>query len=218
MTASDSRVPSTSALSDALDRLGLPGSCDGIFPVLGAGTISGPAWTVRYEPIGIQGGTVGDYIDDVPPGCVVILDNGGRMDCTVWGDILTTAAETRGLAGTVIHGVCRDVDTRTDGMAYGLFSRGVHMRTGKDRVRMAATQVAVSLGTVVVSPGDWVVGDANGVAVVPASRREEVIELARSIVHSESAIRDALASGSTLADARAKFGYHDLQRHSPNGD
>ena len=51
----------------------------------------GRAYTVKYLPVAQDKGTVGDYIDDVPAGSVVVLDNAGRLDCTVWGDILTSS-------------------------------------------------------------------------------------------------------------------------------
>ena len=79
----------TATVSDALDRLGLPGSAHGIAPLANGLRMAGPAYTVRYVPAGDPKGTVGDYVDDVPPGGIVVLDNQGRTDATVWGDILT---------------------------------------------------------------------------------------------------------------------------------
>ena len=76
-----------------------------IIAVGGAGV--GTAFTVRYRPCGMVKGTVGDFLDDVQPGQVVVLDNGGRRYGTVWGDIMTVYAQKRGVAGTVIDGVCR---------------------------------------------------------------------------------------------------------------
>src|SRR5207245_7999461 len=107
-------------------------------------------------------GSVGDYIDDVPPGDVVVLDNGGRLDATVWGDILTIMAHRRNLGGTVIHGVCRDVDRSLE-LNYPIFSRGNYMRTGKDRVQADGYNVPVSLGEVRVVPGQLLLGDADGI-------------------------------------------------------
>ncbi len=109
---------------------------------------------------------MGDYIDDVPSGSVVVLDNSGRTDCTVWGDILTGVASRRGIAGTVINGVCRDV-ARARSIGYPVFSRGSYMRTGKDRVEVDRMDVPVSLGEVQVRPGDILVGDGDGVVVIP---------------------------------------------------
>src|SRR5579863_7581801 len=94
----------TTALSDALDRLGISGQCLGIKPLDHRFRMTGRAFTLLYGPAGSPPGTVGDYIDDVPPGGVVVLDNGGRENATVWGDILTWVASRRGIAGTVIDG------------------------------------------------------------------------------------------------------------------
>ena len=99
----------TATLSDALDKLGIAGQCYRIKPRSGSFRMAGRAWTLLYGPAANPPGTVGDYIDDVPPGSVIVLDNGGRDNATVWGDILTEIAHRRGIAGTVIDGVCRDV-------------------------------------------------------------------------------------------------------------
>src|SRR4051794_20582178 len=70
---------STAEISDALDALRLPGSVPGIGHIAGGKRLFGPAFTVRYAPVNLAApGTVGDYLDDTPPGAVVVLDNGGR--------------------------------------------------------------------------------------------------------------------------------------------
>ena len=126
------RGMSTANVSDALDRLRMPGSCFGISPLQNGQRMIGRAYTIQYVPAGSPPGTVGDYIDDVEQGQVIVLDNQGRRDCTVWGDILTAVAHNRGVGGTVIHGVCRDVYRALD-VHYPIFSSGRFMRTGKDR-------------------------------------------------------------------------------------
>lgn len=201
----------TAAVSDALDRRGLPGSALGIGPLVAGQRMAGPAFTVRYVPTGVARGNVGDYLDECETGQVVVLDNAGRLDCTVWGDILTTVAHERGLAGTAINGVCRDVH-RPAALGYPMYSRGRFMRTGKDRVEVADVQSTVSLGDVQVRPGDLVLGDDDGVVVIPFERAEEVADVAREIAHAEARIIEAAQRGAPLSEARAQFGYHELQR------
>jgi regulator of RNase E activity RraA len=140
-----------------------------------------------------------------------VLDNQGRTDATVWGDILTEYAASRGIAGTAIWGVCRDVATALR-LGYPMYSHGRFMRTGKDRVEVADTQVPVALGDVQVRPGDIVLGDDDGVVVVPRHRLAEVTDLAVTIAEREDAITAAVLSGETIGAARARFGYHTLQR------
>lgn len=204
----------TPSVSDALDRLGLVGQCLGIAPLESyVGTIAGPAFTVRYAPAASPPGTVGDFIDDVPAGSVVVIDNGGRADCTVWGDIMTQFSAARGIAATVIDGVCRDVGVALR-VGYPLFTRGRFMRTGKDRVQVEAVGDAVAIGGARVSAGDIVVADVNGVVVVPRDRAAEIAALAQSIEAAEAAIRERIADGASLASARQALGYHDLQKRA----
>jgi regulator of RNase E activity RraA len=201
---------STTTISDALDRLGIAGQVFGVTPLDRGFRLAGRAFTVRTIPVSGVRGIVGDYIDDVPAGDVVVLDNGGRLDATVWGDILTIMSHRRGLGGTVIHGVCRDA-TRSLELGYPIFSRGVYMRTGKDRVQADGTNVPVSLGEVRVEPGDVLVGDADGVLVVPAGREAEVLGIAGEITEAEDRIREEIERGSRLDEARKRHRYFQLQ-------
>nr|WP_175801924.1 RraA family protein [Burkholderia anthina] len=201
----------TPGVSDAMDKLGLPGQALGIMPLADyTKVVVGPAFTVRYVPASVPPGTVGDFIDDVAPGDVVVIDNDGRTDCTVWGDIMTQYAGLRGIAGTVIDGVCRDVN-KALGDNYPLFTAGRFMRTGKDRVQVEAVNATVAIGTVRVAARDIVVADANGVVIVPRGRAREVAQAARQIEEVESRIREQIARGKTLGAARAALGYHTLQ-------
>lgn len=202
---------STATVSDALDKLGLPGSLYGLAPLGPGQRLAGPAFTVRYVAAGSPPGTVGDYLDDVPPGAVVVLDNQARTDCTVWGDILTAVAHAKGVAGTVIDGVCRDVH-RALGLGYPIYSRGRFMRTGKDRVEVAEVGGPVTVGGVQVRPGDVLIGDQDGVVAVPSASVTDVLAVAREIAAREEGILASALAGSTIAEARAAYGYHELQR------
>src|ERR1700742_1837549 len=92
------------AITEALDRVGIPGQFLNIKPLDHRFRLTGRAFTILYGPASTPPGTVGDYIDDLEPDTVIVLDNGGRENATVWGDILTTMAHRRGIAGTVIDG------------------------------------------------------------------------------------------------------------------
>lgn len=202
----------TPSVSDALDKLGIPGQAFGIMPLTDYKKVTvGPAFTVRYVPASDPPGGVGDFIDDVAEGDVVVIDNSSRTDCTVWGDIMTQYAGIRGIVGTVVDGVCRDVD-RAVSDEYPLFTAGRWMRTGKDRVQVGGVNEPIGIGKVRVNARDIVVADANGAIIVPRHRAREVAELARRIEESEAGIRKMIAEGATIAEARRKLDYHKLQR------
>jgi regulator of RNase E activity RraA len=204
------------ALSDALDRLGIDGQAVGIMPVARTMRFAGPAFTIRMLPVGLTGGVVGDYIDDVAPGSVVVIDNDGRPNQTVWGDILTFVAHAKGIAGTVIDGVCRDSDRCVE-LGYPVFARGNTMRTGKDRATADAYNVPVQVAGVRVAPGDWLVGDADGVISIPADKVAEILAIAEEIEAAEDRIRTAVAGGMRLDEARRVTNYHSLQTRAVDG-
>ena len=203
----------TTALSDALDRLGIAGQCLNIKPLDPRFRLAGRAFTILYGPAGTPPGTVGDYIDDVPPGGVVVLDNGGRENATVWGDILTMVATRRGIAGTVIDGACRDTHLARE-LGYPIYSRSYSMRTGKDRVQVEAMGGTVNIGDARVSAGDLLRGDADGVLVIPRAHEDEVLRIAEEIDAKEEQIRRLVLDGMSLTEARRQLGYHQLQSKS----
>jgi len=201
----------TATASDALDRLGIEGGCLGIRQIVTGTRAVGRAATVRYRPFNKVGKPNNiDFLDEVQPGQIAVLDNGAREYCSVWGDIMTAHAIARGVAGTVIDGVCRDIPKMRE-LNYPMFSRGSFMHTGKDRVETDAVNVPVTLGQRRVCPGDIVIADDTGVVIVPASKAEEVIAIAREIEEAEAAIIELISSGKTLREAREIHGYYSLQ-------
>ncbi len=206
------RKLSAAEISDALDYFKLPGSALGISCIAGPERVVGFAFTVRFAPVdSAKPGTVGDYLDDIPQGAVAVLDNAGRADCTVWGGIMSRIAAKRQIAGTVINGVCRDT-AEAETVGYSLYALGRFMRTGKDRVQVEAVGAPISLGDVRVNPGDLIVGDRDGIVVVPASRALDVLRRAKIMSDVESKIVEAALAGMPLNEARREFGYHSLQR------
>lgn len=211
---------STSEISDALNRFGVKGGLDGIKPVVLGKRIVGPALTVRKLPADAvkpkKGG--GDYLDIARKGDVIVIDNGGRLDCTVFGDILAAGCQQAGLEGTVIYGCCRDIASLKK-IDYPVFSKGTYMQTGKDMTQYDALNVPVGIYNVLVEPGDIIVGDNSGVLVIPQELAEKVLAAAQEISEAENLIKKSTDQGLdledahlSLAEARKKYGYWDLQK------
>lgn len=200
----------TASVSDALDKMGITCGLHGIQDVTGGHHICGEAFTVHYIPCGQVKGTVGDFIDDVQPGQVVVIDNAGRNYCTVWGDIMTFTAKLKGIEATVIDGVCRDVAGIKE-LDYPIFTKGKYMVTGKERVQVDQVNVPVAVSGVQVRPGDIILGDDSGALVIPADAAEKALEIAEGIEQTEQKIITEVKNGSSLKAAREKLGYHHLQ-------
>lgn len=200
----------TTCVSDAMDKLCIPCGLHGIKPVITGKTICGTAYTVRYIPCSIVKGTVGDFLDDVDKGQVIVIDNNGRTDCTVWGDLMSLASLQRGIEGTLINGVCRDIPAIKK-MEYPVYSKGHYMVTGKDRVQLDTLNQPVSISGVQVRPGDIILCDDSGAIVIPVEKAEEALKIAEEINTKEKLIESEIKKGSTLKEAREKAGYHKLQ-------
>lgn len=200
----------TASISDALDKLRIPGSALGISPLSNDARVVGRAFTVKFIPKGANTETSGDYLDDVAAGSIVVIDNDHRLDCTVWGDIMTKVAVSKKIAGTVIAGVCRDTALALQ-LKYPIFSSGRFMRTGKDRLELSSVNKPVNIGGVKVTPGDLVIGNSDGIVFVPKGMEQEVLELAKKIEATEQKIMAEIESGKGLKEAREIHGYHRLQ-------
>ncbi|AOM40388.1 RraA family protein [Xenorhabdus hominickii] len=205
----------SAAISDAMDSLHIPAGLAGIIPRNSGVKIAGPAFTVRYEPIIPEQGkflNAGNYIDEVPVGHVVVVDNQGRTDCTSWGNILTFKAIQKGIAGSVIYGSARDL-SEVRRLAYPLFTTGIYMVSGKNRAKVVETQCTLKIGDVVVSPGDWIFADDNGALVIPQQHLLTIIERAENVEKTEQAIIEAITNGEDLVSAREKLGYAVPWKH-----
>jgi len=198
------------SISDSMDKLGIVGGLLGIKPINSGKIICGQAFTVKYIPCGQEKGTVGDFIDDVEEGQVVVIDNAGRDYCTVWGDIMSLYASINDIEGTVIDGVCRDVPAIKK-LAYPIFTKGSYMVTGKERVEIQSVNETVAISGVQVRQGDVIFGDDNGVLVIPLELVIDVIKITEEIESKEKLIEEAVRSGKTLRQAREDMGYHTLQ-------
>jgi RraA family protein len=183
----------TSALSDAL---GKSGAMDHDMQCRsGNARMSGPAYTVRVHTADIL--MVARALSLCPPGHVLVIDGQGELNTALWGGITTEAARLKGLAGVVVDGAIRDsAEIRANPLP--VFARAVVPNAGGAEYA-GELQVPVSCGGVVVCPGDWLVGDDDGVVVVPAARMDEAIEKAGRILAAEAVIKARVAAGEDLA-------------------
>jgi len=195
------RTIRTSLLSDAL---GKGGAMDHDMQCLSANCrMAGPAVTVRVHTADIL--MVGIALSHCPKGSVLVIDGQGELNTALWGEVTTLAARLKGLQGVVIDGAIRDLyKIRHDKLP--VFARGVVPNAGG--VQYAGEfQVPVQCGGAIVHPGDWVVGDEDGVVVVPQDRLESVIEAAKRLAVVEKKIEDEVAKGKDLATL---LRYHEL--------
>jgi regulator of RNase E activity RraA len=123
---------------------------------------------------------------------------------------MTELAHRKGIAGTVIDGINRDVALAYQ-LGYPLFTKDNWMRTGKDRVQVEGVNVPVTIGGARVRPGDILRGDADGVVVIPQEHEEGVLAAAEEIDVTEEHIRNSVRNGKSLRQAREEFRYHQLQ-------
>lgn len=131
-------------------------------------------------------------------GRVLVVDVGDVAERGYWGEVLTTGAESRGLTGLVIDGGVRDVDAIAS-HGFPVFSATIALR-GATKQSPGTVGEPVVAGGVSVGPGDWVVGDADGVTVVPAWALESVVEAARARARKEQGMFEALRNGATTME------------------
>lgn len=141
----------------------------------------GEAVTVRT--FGTDLSAVFDAIQAAGPGSVVVIDSHGVTNAAFWGERTTRAAMARGLVGAVIDGACRDV-TAIGKLGFPVFSTAITPNAGLPGGR-GAVNVPVAVGGMTVRPGDVLVGDENGVVVIPLERQGEVLGKVRAQMEAE---------------------------------
>ncbi|HEY9498845.1 MAG TPA: hypothetical protein VIQ78_07470 [Terrimesophilobacter sp.] len=182
-----SGLPS-SIVSDCLGRFNaMSSSIRALTPV----GVVGPAHTLRS--------VVGDNrsvhleLTSVAPGSVLVIDAGGYADRAIWGGVLTIAARKQGILGVVIDGAVRDIDELTE-LEFPVFARGTSP-AGPHKAGGGASAVPISCGNVPVSQGDLVIGDRDGVVVVPSALIDETLVLARARLELERQWIERINSG-----------------------
>ena len=183
-------------LHEAAGRIGaLPAA---IRPVRPGMRVAGPALTVR-SPSG-DNLWLHRAIYRARPGEVIVCDVGDEPEYGYWGEVMVLASVVRGVAGLVISGGVRDSD-RFDAYAFPAFSATVSIRgTGKDPAGDGAVGVPIRIGEVDIRPGDLVVGDADGVVVLPAELASRAVSAGRDRERKEQDVFARLRAGETTID------------------
>ena len=204
----------TAALADILDARGhreqtLPHS---IRPLEAGMRLAGPAYTIKGAPGASLDADEYDtsiravlaMLGDVPGGHVAVYACDHDVSAHL-GELSVTSLQARGVAGCVLDGGCRDVRFIRDA-GFPVFSRFVTPEDSTWRWELEATQVPVRIGLVRIEPEDWIVGDEDGVVVVPAAIAEDVLAEAEAKAATESEIRTAVRDGMPPLEAYERYG------------
>ena len=174
-----------------------------IKPVAATFRCCGPALTV-HSPGG-DNLWLHRALDIAQPGDVLVVHVSGAYDHGYWGEIMTTMAKARGLAGLVIDGCVRD-GVLLEQIGFPVFARGLCIRgTAKDFGAIGWLNAPVLVGDVPVSAGDLVVGDADGVVVVPRLRAAEIVAKSQQRERDEAAVLKRLEAGESTMQV---YGFH----------
>jgi regulator of RNase E activity RraA len=171
-------VPTTVA-SDAMGRTGAMSAA--LRPLFEGARLCGPAVTVELE-VGSNAGVV-RALDDVRPGDVVVVDGRGHTDSAVWGGLVCALARRRGAEGAVIDGSIRD-SAEQRALRFPVFCRGV-TPAGPPKPATDRVNVTIRCGGVQVEPGDVILGDDDGVVVIPRARTADVLRRSQELLARE---------------------------------
>ncbi|KAL0577016.1 hypothetical protein V5O48_004950 [Marasmius crinis-equi] len=215
---------STCTLSDALLKLGI--SSAGHFPDIvrfsGSSRLCGPAYTVKMVYATDKDSPKLDkhFVDTAPPNSVIVIDAPTHAKNAVWGGLMTAGALAQNALGVVISGRCRDLAEHRS-LNFPVFARG-HSTVGQSPfTRPSAINVPLEISpfdpydaysvasppfpSVEVKPGDWIVGDEDGVVCVPKELEGKVIELAAKLVEIDDKCLEDIKAGKGV---QASFKLH----------
>ncbi len=180
-----------------------------ITPFTKTDRIAGPAFTAQGFPCADI--THNDtevrlkVLDQATPGCVTVLATGGSMECSHWGEIMSTVVKQRGSTGAVVDGGVSDLDF-INAMNYPVFGKFKSAASCVGRWDMQDCQIPIKIGNTVIHPGDFVFGDVDGVVIVPKDITLDVLTAAEDVLRRESGMRADLRRGVPVKEAFEKYG------------
>jgi 4-hydroxy-4-methyl-2-oxoglutarate aldolase len=198
-------------VADCLDRVGLRNQvlAPHIRPLTPDTRVAGFAATVHCIEVDAVPKSREDWyrnellsVDALAPGDVVVVST---CSGSYWGELLATASRYRGAHGAVMDAYTRDTLALIE-MGFPTFAAGIHCADSLGRIDVDEVGVEISCGGVTAAPGDLVLGDHDGVVIVPAARADEVVTLAEEKVTGENLVRAKLAEGMPVSDAFRTYG------------
>jgi len=201
------RSITTASVADALWALGISGHMSHEIKPFMKVKIVGPAVTVREEPTDerVPPSHALELIDHSAPGSVIVIAIDGFKDVAIWGGLMTAGAVVNGLEGAVLDGGVRDVEEIERDFGFPVFSRSICPATTVGRFKTVAANVPVTVGGVTVNPGDLIVGDRDGVIVVPTAQVEAVLKGAQEIEDRERAQTRLIRETKSLLKGLEKY-------------
>lgn len=201
----------TGAVADVLDEIGLHDQClpADIRPLEPTMKVAGPVYTVRGRARHYDDGTDPRYkqmdmLDAIIPGSVVVIDPGEEAKAAHWGELMSNTARAKGAVGAVIAGGLRDTPQILQ-IGFPVFRRFHSPLTAVYRFDITDFDVPLRIGGVGIAPGDFILGDVDGILVLPAAVVDQVLEQAESIREREDIVRDALQEGGSIRDLFEKY-------------
>lgn len=201
----------TAVVSDSLDQLGVRGQAmrEYLRPVHSRCTCAGWARTIACSDVyhtppdsySIEIAAV----DSLLPGEIAVVGTQKSVRNAPWGELLSTAARARGARGAIVDGLVRDI-RKIEEIGFPVFAAGIKPVDSMGRGIVTAYNVPVECGEVLVSPGDFIFADVDGVVVVPRELVKEVIAIAADKVQRENHSRRELAEGKYLREVYDKYG------------
>lgn len=186
----------SATLHEASGRRGaLPAAIHAMTP---SPACAGPAVTVACPPA--DNLWLHRAVYECAPGAILVADVCGAYEWGYWGEVLSCAAAERGIAGVVINGCVRDL-LRLAEVGIPVFARGSAIRgTDKHPDGTGAINADLVVGEIVVHPGDWVIGDEDGVVVLPQADLATVVAAGKSRAEKEAGFMDQLRRGKRTLD------------------
>ena len=143
--------------------------------------------------------------DLVKAGGVFVAATNGETKSGLWGELLSTAAKARNVESVVTDGLVRDIRQMND-MGFNCFCKGYSPLDSAGRIIVESVNENIQCGGVIVNPGDFILGDYDGVAVIPAAIKDEVFKLSMEKLEGENTVRDALAAGRSPREVFDEYG------------